>query len=79
VSLRFWLLAMDAIVKCGGFGSRPYLWTVRRAAATVPGGEVTCVGCGNGARELNEHWEAVTNADDEVSFLCPACIEEGER
>ena len=33
--LRLWLLAMDAIAVCGGFGSRLYLWAVRRASDAI--------------------------------------------
>ena len=33
--LRFWLLAMDLIAFCGGFGSRPYLWAVGHAADCI--------------------------------------------
>ena len=34
-SLRFWLLAMDAVAACGGFGSRLYLWCVGRASGAT--------------------------------------------
>lgn len=30
--LKFWLFVMGAIVFCGGFGSRLYLFAVQRAA-----------------------------------------------
>lgn len=36
---RFWLAAMDVIAWLGGFGSQPYLFAVRRAAATIDWGD----------------------------------------
>jgi hypothetical protein len=33
--LRFWLLAMDAVARLGGYGSRLYLWALARASACV--------------------------------------------
>ena len=35
--LQFWLVVLDAIAFCGGFGSRPYLWAVEHAAECVDG------------------------------------------
>ncbi len=32
MSTRAWLLVMDAIAACGGFGSRLYLWAVGKAS-----------------------------------------------
>lgn len=31
VRARFWLTVLDAVIFCGGFGGRAYMWAVRRA------------------------------------------------
>jgi hypothetical protein len=36
---RFWLLVMDVIVLCGGFGSRAYGWTLQRASDATDWGD----------------------------------------
>lgn len=35
MSLRGWLVILDVIAWCGGFGGRGYLWAVQRASACV--------------------------------------------
>jgi hypothetical protein len=37
--LRFWLLAMDVIALCGGFGSRAYSFAVGKAGDATDWGE----------------------------------------
>lgn len=37
--LAFWLLVMDLLAWCGGFGSRPYLWAVAKAGEATWGPE----------------------------------------
>jgi hypothetical protein len=36
---RFWLLVMDVIVLCGGFGSRAYGWVLQRASDATDWGD----------------------------------------
>lgn len=38
--LRLWLLAMDVVALCGGFGTRLYGWAVRRASDATDWGDV---------------------------------------
>lgn len=35
LQLKFWLLAMDAVALCGGFGSNAYHFAIRRAALCI--------------------------------------------
>lgn len=46
-ALAVWLVALDALAAAGLFGSRPYLWAVRKASDATDWG--VGVVCGEGA------------------------------
>ncbi len=35
MKLRIWFLALDVIVACGGFGTRPYRWVLSRVSDCI--------------------------------------------
>jgi hypothetical protein len=45
--LWLWLLALDAIALCGGYGSRLFLWCVSKASDADPPGEGVKLGEGD--------------------------------